>query len=109
MSLPGRARSLRWWCSTVHHSLCVCVCLCVSLTESSAGVAQQLQSTRQVAEELMEVQNTALQAQQEILNNGEELRVTLRESTRGNTYTHTHSQTAIFTQANKARTCCFYL
>ncbi|XP_073326103.1 uncharacterized protein [Pagrus major] len=53
------------------------------LTESSAGVAEQLQSTRQMAEELIEAQSAALQAQQEILNNGEELRVTLRDSTQG--------------------------
>ncbi|XP_068191387.1 uncharacterized protein [Antennarius striatus] len=53
------------------------------LTESSAGVAEQLESTRQMAEELVEAQSAALQAQQEILNNGEELRVTLRDSTQG--------------------------
>ncbi|XP_035512750.1 uncharacterized protein LOC118324488, partial [Morone saxatilis] len=53
------------------------------LTESSAGVAEQLQSTRQMAEDLMDAQSAALQAQQEILNNGEELRVTLRDSTQG--------------------------
>ncbi|XP_034447496.1 uncharacterized protein LOC117765239 isoform X1 [Hippoglossus hippoglossus] len=53
------------------------------LTESSAGVAEQLQSTRQMAEELIEAQSAALQAQQEILNNGEELRVTLQDSTQG--------------------------
>ncbi|XP_027131379.1 uncharacterized protein LOC104935480 isoform X3 [Larimichthys crocea] len=53
------------------------------LTESSAGVAEQLQSTRQMAEDLIDAQNAALQAQQEILNNGEELRVTLRDSTQG--------------------------
>ncbi|XP_011619200.1 uncharacterized protein [Takifugu rubripes] len=53
------------------------------LTESSAGVAEQLQSTRRMAEELMDVQKSALEAQQEILNNGEELRATLRESTQG--------------------------
>ncbi|XP_042371804.1 uncharacterized protein LOC121965745 [Plectropomus leopardus] len=53
------------------------------LTESSAGVAEQLQSTRQMAEDLIDAQNTALQAQQKILNNGEELRVTLRDSTQG--------------------------
>ncbi|XP_067383777.1 uncharacterized protein [Channa argus] len=53
------------------------------LTESSAGVAEQLQSTRQMAEELIVTQSAALQAQQEILNNGEELRLTLRESTQG--------------------------
>lgn len=68
-----------------------CVCVCVSLTESSAGVAEQLQSTRQMAEELVEVQNAALEAQQEILNNGEELRVTLTESTQGSTHPHTHA------------------
>ncbi|XP_018542978.1 uncharacterized protein LOC108890564 isoform X1 [Lates calcarifer] len=53
------------------------------LTESSAGVAEQLQSTRQMAEDLIEAQSAALQAQQEILTNGEELRVTLRDSTQG--------------------------
>ncbi|XP_044066894.1 uncharacterized protein LOC122882959 isoform X5 [Siniperca chuatsi] len=53
------------------------------LTESSAGVAEQLQSTRQMAEDLIDAQSAALQAQQEILNNGEELRVTLRDSTQG--------------------------
>uniref|UniRef100_A0A3Q3S4X7 Uncharacterized protein n=1 Tax=Mastacembelus armatus TaxID=205130 RepID=A0A3Q3S4X7_9TELE len=53
------------------------------LTESSAGVAEQLQSTRQMAEDLMEAQSAALQAQQEILNNGEQLRVTLKDSTQG--------------------------
>lgn len=36
-----------------------------------------------MAEDLIEAQSAALQAQQEILNNGEELRVTLRESTQG--------------------------
>nr|XP_046253112.1 uncharacterized protein LOC124063466 isoform X2 [Scatophagus argus] len=53
------------------------------LTETSADVAEQLQSTRQMAEDLVEAQTAALQAQQEILNNGEELRVTLRDSTQG--------------------------
>ncbi|KAM7405367.1 hypothetical protein PAMP_012635 [Pampus punctatissimus] len=53
------------------------------LTESSAGVAEQLQSTRQMAEDLIEAQSAALQTQQEILNNGEELRVTLKDSTQG--------------------------
>ncbi|XP_040927436.1 uncharacterized protein LOC114858616 [Betta splendens] len=53
------------------------------LTESSAGVVEQLQSTRQMAEALIETQSIALQAQQEILNNGEELRVTLKDSTQG--------------------------
>ncbi|XP_077371343.1 uncharacterized protein LOC144014905 isoform X1 [Festucalex cinctus] len=53
------------------------------LTENSAGVVEQLESTKQMAEELMEAQNVALRAQQEILDNGEELRVTLRDSTQG--------------------------
>ncbi|XP_070695120.1 uncharacterized protein [Pempheris klunzingeri] len=53
------------------------------LTESSAGVAEQLQSTRRMAEDLIEAQSAALQAQQEILTNGEELRATLRDSTQG--------------------------
>lgn len=66
--------------------MCVCnrcVCVCVRLTESSAGVAEQLQSTRLMAEDLIEAQSAALQAQKAILSNGEELRVTLRDSTRG--------------------------
>ncbi|KAL6118972.1 uncharacterized protein ACO6RY_03644 [Pungitius sinensis] len=53
------------------------------LTESSAGVAEQLQSTREMAEELMDAQTAALQVQKDILNNGDELRVTLRDSTQG--------------------------
>ncbi|XP_045912858.1 uncharacterized protein LOC123975430 isoform X3 [Micropterus dolomieu] len=53
------------------------------LTESSAGVAEQLESTRQMAEDLRDAQSAALEAQQEILNNGEELRLTLRDSTEG--------------------------
>ncbi|KAI4795513.1 hypothetical protein KUCAC02_031361 [Chaenocephalus aceratus] len=51
------------------------------LTESSAGVAEQLLSTRQMAEDLIDAQTLALQAQKEILDNGEELRVTLQDST----------------------------
>ncbi|XP_008316099.1 uncharacterized protein LOC103384378 [Cynoglossus semilaevis] len=53
------------------------------LTETSAGVAEQLQSTRQMAEDLIDAQSVALQAQQEILSNGEELKVTLKDSTQG--------------------------
>ncbi|XP_033980053.1 uncharacterized protein LOC117477492 isoform X2 [Trematomus bernacchii] len=53
------------------------------LTESSAGVAEQLLSTRQMAEDLIDAQTLALQAQKEILDNGEELRVTLQDSTQG--------------------------
>ncbi|XP_038154345.1 uncharacterized protein LOC119791996 [Cyprinodon tularosa] len=53
------------------------------LTETSAGVAEQLQSTKQMANDLMEAQTLALQAQKEILTNGEQLKVTLRDSTEG--------------------------
>ncbi|KAJ0064450.1 hypothetical protein NL108_006524 [Boleophthalmus pectinirostris] len=53
------------------------------LTESSAGVAEQLESTRQMAEDLIEAQSVALKSQQEILTNGEELRATLKDSTQG--------------------------
>ncbi|KAM6924430.1 uncharacterized protein FYW49_004671 [Xenentodon cancila] len=53
------------------------------LTETSAGVAEELQSTRLMAKDLIEVQRAALEAQKEILSNGEELRVTLRDSTQG--------------------------
>ncbi|KAM8862501.1 uncharacterized protein AB9W97_017832 isoform 3-T4 [Spinachia spinachia] len=53
------------------------------LTESSADVAEQLQSTRQMAEELVDAQTAALQVQKDILNNGDELRITLRDSTQG--------------------------
>lgn len=53
------------------------------LTESSAGVAQQLESTQQLTESLMEAQSAALQAQQEILSGGERLKETLRDSTEG--------------------------
>lgn len=65
----------------------VCVSFCVNrLTETSAGVAEQLQSTRQMAEDLIDAQSVALQAQQEILSNGEELKVTLKDSTQGKYY-----------------------
>ncbi|CAN9515260.1 unnamed protein product [Ophioblennius macclurei] len=53
------------------------------LTECSAGVAEQLESTKRMAEDLFETQSAALQAQQEILSSGEELRATLRDSTDG--------------------------
>ena len=59
------------------------MCVCLRLTESSAGVAEQLLSTRQMAEDLIDAQTLALQAQKEILDNGEELRVTLQDSTQG--------------------------
>ncbi|XP_061590826.1 uncharacterized protein LOC133456361 [Cololabis saira] len=53
------------------------------LTETSAGVAEELQSTREMAKDLMEAQIAALEAQKEILSNGEELREALRDSTQG--------------------------
>ncbi|KAJ8257776.1 hypothetical protein GJAV_G00189570 [Gymnothorax javanicus] len=53
------------------------------LTESSAGVAEQLVSTQRIAEDLVEVQSAALKTQEAILRNGEELRHTLHDSTRG--------------------------
>ncbi|XP_004075992.1 uncharacterized protein LOC101161666 isoform X1 [Oryzias latipes] len=53
------------------------------LTETSAGVAEELHSTRQMAKDLLEAQSAALQAQEEILSNGEELRGLLRDSTQG--------------------------
>lgn len=70
-------------------TLRVSVCVCLRLTESSAGVAEQLQSTRIMAEDLMEAQSAALQAQQEILENGEELKVTLRDSAEGSSCSNT--------------------
>ncbi|XP_072223205.1 uncharacterized protein [Leuresthes tenuis] len=53
------------------------------LRETSAGVAEQLQSTKQMAKDLVEAQSAALQAQKEILSNGEKLRSTLKDSTQG--------------------------
>uniref|UniRef100_A0A3B4ZH26 Protein brambleberry n=1 Tax=Stegastes partitus TaxID=144197 RepID=A0A3B4ZH26_9TELE len=58
-------------------------CLCFRLTDTSADVVEQLQSTRQMTKDLIKAQSAALQAQQEILTNGEELRATLRDSTQG--------------------------
>ncbi|KAF7695666.1 uncharacterized protein LOC124399499 isoform X1 [Silurus meridionalis] len=53
------------------------------LTESSAGVAEQLASTQRMAEDLVEAQSAALKSQETILRNGEELKSTLQHSTRG--------------------------
>ncbi|KPP70059.1 hypothetical protein Z043_111143 [Scleropages formosus] len=53
------------------------------LTESSAGVAEQLASTQRLAEDLVQAQSVALQSQEAILRNGEELKLTLHESTQG--------------------------
>ncbi|XP_029975082.1 uncharacterized protein LOC115408446 isoform X3 [Salarias fasciatus] len=53
------------------------------LTESSAAVAEQLDSARQMAEELFSAQSAALQAQQDLLSSGEELRASLTDSTEG--------------------------
>lgn len=54
------------------------------LTESSAGVAEQLASTQRMAEDLVEAQSAALKSQETILRNGEELKTTLQHSTKGN-------------------------
>ncbi|KAL4646275.1 hypothetical protein GN956_G9894 [Arapaima gigas] len=53
------------------------------LTESSAGVAEQLASTQRLAEDLVQAQSVALKSQEAILRNGEELKLTLHESTQG--------------------------
>ncbi|XP_061114929.1 uncharacterized protein LOC133139419 [Conger conger] len=53
------------------------------LTESSAGVAEQLASTQRIAEDLVVVQGAALRTQEAILRNGEELKHTLHDSTQG--------------------------
>ncbi|KAJ8393484.1 hypothetical protein AAFF_G00059570 [Aldrovandia affinis] len=53
------------------------------LTESSAGVAEQLASTRRVAEDLVEAQSAALKTQEVIVRNGEQLKLTLQDSTQG--------------------------
>ncbi|KAM9475867.1 uncharacterized protein Hap1MRO34_011582 [Clarias gariepinus] len=53
------------------------------LTESSAGVAEQLASTQRMAEDLVEAQSAALKSQETILRNGEELKSTLQHSTKG--------------------------
>ncbi|XP_048874341.1 uncharacterized protein LOC125745478 isoform X2 [Brienomyrus brachyistius] len=53
------------------------------LTESSAGVAEQLASTRSMAEDLVQAQRVALRSQEAILRNGEELKFTLHDSTQG--------------------------
>ncbi|KAM9429972.1 uncharacterized protein ACWYII_017866 isoform 1-T1 [Salvelinus alpinus] len=53
------------------------------LTESSAGVVEQLSSTQRMAESLVEAQSVALKSQETILRNGEELKHTLHHSTQG--------------------------
>ncbi|XP_023691657.1 uncharacterized protein [Paramormyrops kingsleyae] len=53
------------------------------LTESSAGVAEQLASTQRMAEDLVQAQRVALKSQEAILRNGEELKFTLHDSTQG--------------------------
>ena len=52
-----------------------------------------------MAEELVQVQHAALQAQQEILDNGEELRVAMRESARGNARAHARTHAPSDSQA----------
>lgn len=53
------------------------------LTESSAGVVEQLSSTQRMAESLVEAQSVALKSQETIIRNGEELKHTLHHSTQG--------------------------
>lgn len=60
------------------------VSVLLRLTESSAGVAEQLASTQRMAEDLVEAQSAALKSQETILRNGEELKSTLQHSTKGN-------------------------
>uniref|UniRef100_A0AAY4EAV2 Protein brambleberry-like n=1 Tax=Denticeps clupeoides TaxID=299321 RepID=A0AAY4EAV2_9TELE len=60
-----------------------CTVVCIRLTESSAGVAEQLASTQRMAEDLAEAQSATLKSQEAILQNGEELKHTLLTSTQG--------------------------
>eukprot|EP00079_Xenopus_tropicalis_P029543 XP_012825008.1 PREDICTED: uncharacterized protein LOC100493164 isoform X1 [Xenopus tropicalis] len=53
------------------------------LTVNSDSVAQQLEATNLMAEEMMQAQNATLQSQEEILRNGNMLKQTLQESTLG--------------------------
>uniref|UniRef100_A0A8C5QXN5 Protein brambleberry-like n=1 Tax=Leptobrachium leishanense TaxID=445787 RepID=A0A8C5QXN5_9ANUR len=53
------------------------------LTAHSDSVARQLETTNQMAEEMMKAQNSTLQTQEEILQNGHLLKHTLKESTLG--------------------------
>lgn len=63
--------------------LSLSVSVCLRLTESSAGVAEQLASTQRMAEDLVEAQSAALKSQETILRNGEELKTTLQHSAKG--------------------------
>ncbi|KAK3565954.1 hypothetical protein QTP86_023264 [Hemibagrus guttatus] len=53
------------------------------LTESSAGVAEQLAFTQKMAEDLVAAQSASIKSQETILRNGEELKTTLQHSTNG--------------------------
>ncbi|KAL1020541.1 hypothetical protein UPYG_G00001440 [Umbra pygmaea] len=53
------------------------------LLESSAGVVEKLSSTQRMAEDLVEAQSAALQSQEKIIRNGEELKHILHHSTQG--------------------------
>nr|XP_015201874.1 PREDICTED: uncharacterized protein LOC107077304 isoform X1 [Lepisosteus oculatus] len=53
------------------------------LTESSAGIADQLAATQRLAEGLAEAQGAAMRSQEAILRNGELLKQTLRDSAQG--------------------------
>lgn len=71
------------------------VVLCHRLTESSAGVAEQLASTQRMAEDLVEAQSAALKSQETILRNGEELKTTLQHSTEGTRVASTQKEVVV--------------
>lgn len=64
-----------------------------------------------MAEDLMEAQSAAILVQQEILNNGEELRVTLKDSTQGKITTHTPTHLYVSTSVRlpPSVSTCVYL
>ncbi|XP_067833892.1 uncharacterized protein [Heptranchias perlo] len=53
------------------------------LTVNSESVARQLETTNQMAKEMIDAQNATLRTQGEILQNGDALKVTLQQSTQG--------------------------
>lgn len=75
--------------------LSLCMSVCLRLTESSAGVAEQLASTQRMAEDLVEAQSAALKSQENILRNGEELKTTLQHSTKGSRMAFNQKETVV--------------
>ncbi|XP_078062159.1 uncharacterized protein LOC144488016 [Mustelus asterias] len=53
------------------------------LTVTSDSVASQLEVTNQMAQEMLDAQNATLRGQEEILRNGDTLKLTLQQSTQG--------------------------